>query len=72
MTSISRTSFAIVRTRRETPDELHGIVNNVVFPTGIDVVGDRIFDIYYGMADARIGCATMTLQAVAATAEAAA
>jgi predicted GH43/DUF377 family glycosyl hydrolase len=54
----------------ETPDELHGIVNNVVFPTGIDVVGDRVFDIYYGMADARIGRATMTLQAAVATAAA--
>ena len=56
----------------ETPDELHGIVSNVVFPTGIDVVGDRVFDIYYGMADARIGRATMALQAAAATSEAAA
>lgn len=43
-----------------TPDaieEQHGIVNNVVFPTGIDVhtVTPRTYDIYYGMADARIG-----------------
>jgi predicted GH43/DUF377 family glycosyl hydrolase len=45
----------------ESPDELHGIVNNVVFPTGIDVVGDRAFDVYYGMADARVGRASMTL-----------
>jgi predicted GH43/DUF377 family glycosyl hydrolase len=45
----------------ESPDELHGIVNNVVFPTGIDVTGERAFDIYYGMADARIGRAAMTL-----------
>jgi predicted GH43/DUF377 family glycosyl hydrolase len=45
----------------ESPDELHGIVNNVVFPTGIDVTGEREFDIYYGMADARIGRAALTL-----------
>jgi predicted GH43/DUF377 family glycosyl hydrolase len=47
----------------EHPDEMHGIVNNVVFPTGLDVVGDRSFDIYYGMADAKIGRATMELAA---------
>jgi len=43
-----------------TPDaveEQHGIVNNVVFPTGIDVqtVTPRTYDVYYGMADARVG-----------------
>jgi predicted GH43/DUF377 family glycosyl hydrolase len=53
----------------EHPDELRGVVNNVVFPTGIDVVGDRAFDIYYGMADARIGRASLQL-AAAATADA--
>jgi predicted GH43/DUF377 family glycosyl hydrolase len=52
----------------EHPDELHGVVNNVVFPTGIDVVGERAFDVYYGMADARIGRASMTLAAAAAAA----
>jgi predicted GH43/DUF377 family glycosyl hydrolase len=45
----------------EHPDELRGVVNNVVFPTGIDVVGARAFDIYYGMADARIGRASIEL-----------
>jgi predicted GH43/DUF377 family glycosyl hydrolase len=45
----------------EHPDELHGVVNNVVFPTGIDVRGEREFDVYYGMADARIGRASVTL-----------
>ncbi|HTV73035.1 MAG TPA: hypothetical protein VME66_04990 [Candidatus Acidoferrales bacterium] len=42
----------------ETPDELRGVVNNVVFPTAIDVVPGsplRTYDVYYGMADARIG-----------------
>jgi predicted GH43/DUF377 family glycosyl hydrolase len=45
----------------EHPDELHGVVNNVVFPTGIDVLGERAFDVYYGMADARIGRASLVL-----------
>jgi predicted GH43/DUF377 family glycosyl hydrolase len=42
----------------ETDDETIGIVNNVVFPTGIDVPPGspaRSYDVYYGMADARIG-----------------
>jgi predicted GH43/DUF377 family glycosyl hydrolase len=45
----------------EHPDELRGVVNNVVFPTGIDVIGGRTFDIYYGMADSRIGRASIDL-----------
>jgi predicted GH43/DUF377 family glycosyl hydrolase len=45
------------------PQERDGVVENVVFPTGIDCrhdIGqpDR-FDIYYGMADSRIGVASM-------------
>ncbi len=45
------------------PHELHGIVDNVVFPTGIDRrddlgLPDR-FDVYYGMADKRIGVARL-------------
>ncbi|MDQ2908509.1 MAG: glycosidase [Candidatus Eremiobacteraeota bacterium] len=42
----------------ETPEEKHGIVDDVVFPTAIDPrpdLGDRTYDIYYGMADTRIG-----------------
>jgi predicted GH43/DUF377 family glycosyl hydrolase len=42
----------------ETADELRGMVNNVVFPTAIDVrpgAGPRDYDVYYGMADSRIG-----------------
>jgi beta-1,2-mannobiose phosphorylase / 1,2-beta-oligomannan phosphorylase len=50
----------------EHPDELHGVVNNVVFPTGIDVRGVREFDVYYGMADARIGRASVSLPPAAA------
>jgi predicted GH43/DUF377 family glycosyl hydrolase len=56
----------------EHPDELHGIVNNVVFPTGIDVRGEREFDVYYGMADSRIGRAALTLPPAAALGETAA
>ena len=47
------------------PQERDGVVENVVFPTGIDCridIGqpDR-FDIYYGMADSRIGVASLTV-----------
>jgi predicted GH43/DUF377 family glycosyl hydrolase len=47
----------------ELPQERHGTVSNVVFPTGIDRrddlgCNDR-FDVYYGMADSRIGVARL-------------
>ncbi|MGZ3497018.1 MAG: glycoside hydrolase family 130 protein [Vulcanimicrobiaceae bacterium] len=48
----------------ELETERHGIVDNVVFPTGIDPrpdLGPRTFDFYYGMADWAIGAARMTL-----------
>jgi predicted GH43/DUF377 family glycosyl hydrolase len=58
----------IVRYHSRTPvmvpegaDETHGIVNNVVFPTAIDVRGERQYEFYYGMADARIGRARLQL-----------
>jgi predicted GH43/DUF377 family glycosyl hydrolase len=49
----------------ELQEERHGIVANVVFPTGIDRrddlgMPDR-FDVYYGMADKRIGVARLDL-----------
>ncbi len=47
----------------ETLEERVGIVNNVVFPTGVDDRGDGTFDIYYGMADHYIGVARMRLPA---------
>lgn len=50
----------------ETHDECSGIVANVVFPTAIDVrpgAAERDFDIYYGMADCRIGRARMVFPA---------
>ena len=45
------------------PQERHGTIPNVVFPTGIDRrddlgLPDR-FDVYYGMADNRIGVARL-------------
>ena len=47
----------------ETPHERDGLVANVVFPTGIDRrddlgTPDRL-DVYYGMADSRIGVARL-------------
>jgi predicted GH43/DUF377 family glycosyl hydrolase len=48
----------------EHASELRGIVDNVVFPTAIDPrpdLGERVFDIYYGMADWSIGAARLTL-----------
>lgn len=38
----------------ETPEERAGIVDNVVFPTAVDPRAGGL-DVYYGMADARIG-----------------
>lgn len=47
----------------ELPQELQGTVANVVFPTGIDRRDDLgtpdRFDVYYGMADKRIGVARL-------------
>jgi predicted GH43/DUF377 family glycosyl hydrolase len=48
--------------------ECHGTIANVVFPTGIDRrddlgLPDR-FDVYYGMADNRIGVARLDLPEV--------
>ena len=40
--------------------ELKGEVNNVCFPTGAVVIEDVLY-IYYGAADERIACATMSL-----------
>ena len=49
-----------------TLDERNGIVNDVVFPTGLDVhpaLAPRSYDVYYGMADARIGRVRLELDA---------
>jgi predicted GH43/DUF377 family glycosyl hydrolase len=47
----------------ELPEELAGTVNNVVFPTAIEPIDETAspaYDVYYGMADARIGVARLT------------
>jgi beta-1,2-mannobiose phosphorylase / 1,2-beta-oligomannan phosphorylase len=49
----------------ETEGERSGIVPNVVFPTGIDPRGQGAADVYYGMADSRIGVARLTPSAAA-------
>jgi beta-1,2-mannobiose phosphorylase / 1,2-beta-oligomannan phosphorylase len=43
----------------ETGEEREGIVPNVVFPTAIDERGNGVADVYYGMADSRIGVARL-------------
>jgi len=47
----------------ESAEELRGTISNVVFPTGIDRRDDLgtpdRFDVYYGMADSRIGVARL-------------
>ena len=45
----------------EKPWELRGEVNNVCFPTGTAVFGDILY-VYYGAADERIACASMSLK----------
>lgn len=47
-----------------TQHELVGVVDNVVFPTGLDPrpdLGANVFDVYYGMGDRAVGGARMTL-----------
>jgi beta-1,2-mannobiose phosphorylase / 1,2-beta-oligomannan phosphorylase len=46
------------------PSEVRGKVDHVVFPTAIDPrpdLGDRVYDIYYGMGDTAIGRGRLTL-----------
>lgn len=48
----------------QVPGEIHGNVGHVVFPTAIDPrpdLGDRTFDLYYGMGDRRTGRGRLTL-----------
>ena len=45
----------------ETSAERFGTIDNVVFPTGIDEVGEDMFDVYYGAADAKISRLRVTL-----------
>jgi predicted GH43/DUF377 family glycosyl hydrolase len=52
----------------ELPEELRGTIDNVVFPTGIDRRDDLgspdRLDVYYGMADNRIGVARLDVPEV--------
>jgi predicted GH43/DUF377 family glycosyl hydrolase len=66
--SQSHPSFIRYRSREpiltpEVPAERQGMVADVVFPTGIDRRSDlgqpNRFDVYYGMADSRIGVARL-------------
>jgi predicted GH43/DUF377 family glycosyl hydrolase len=57
-------SLVIARTHEpllapETPEEIGGIVPNVVFPTAIEEI-DGIHYVFYGMADSKIGVARLT------------
>jgi beta-1,2-mannobiose phosphorylase / 1,2-beta-oligomannan phosphorylase len=45
----------------ETDGERDGIVPNVVFPTALEPRDDGSADVFYGMADSRIGAARLTL-----------
>lgn len=53
----------------ETPEERVGIVDNVVFPTAVDPRAGGL-DVYYGMADARIGVVHLQALTPEAAAEA--
>jgi predicted GH43/DUF377 family glycosyl hydrolase len=52
---LSRSAHPILEPR--VAAERKGVVPRVVFPTGVDVQGDDTLDVYYGMADSRIGVA---------------
>ncbi|TSA27778.1 MAG: pesticidal protein Cry7Aa [Bacteroidetes bacterium] len=60
---ISRLPFPLFSPEYEW--ELKGEVNNVVFPTGTALFGNTLF-IYYGAADTRIACASVSLSALLA------
>jgi len=48
----------------ESRRERRGVVDNVVFPTGIDPrpdLGERVFDVYYGMGDYSVGAGRVSI-----------
>lgn len=55
---LARLPYALFSPEKEW--ELKGEVNNVCFPTGTALFGDTLF-IYYGAADERIACASVSL-----------
>ena len=58
---VSRLPYALFKPEYDW--ELKGEVNNVVFPTGTSLFGDTLY-IYYGAADERIACASLSLSAL--------
>lgn len=58
---IARLPYALFKP--ELSWELRGEVNNVCFPTGTALFGDVLY-IYYGAADERIACASVSLSAL--------
>ena len=56
---IARLPYALFKPEMEW--ELKGEVNNVVFPTGAALFDDTLY-IYYGAADKRIACASLSLK----------
>lgn len=60
---IARLPYPLFQPEREW--ELKGEVNNVCFPTGTALFGDTLH-IYYGAADERIACASVSLSALLA------
>ncbi|MBC7495354.1 MAG: pesticidal protein Cry7Aa [Flavobacterium sp.] len=57
--AIARLPYALFKP--ELPWELKGEVSNVVFPTGTSLFEDTLY-IYYGGADKRIACASLSLK----------
>ena len=57
-----RSAQSILAPRME--EECEGVVPRVVFPTGVDTWADGTLDVYYGMADSRIGVARGHLAAL--------
>jgi predicted GH43/DUF377 family glycosyl hydrolase len=45
-----------------TSDERFGVVDDVVFPTGVDALDDGRYDVYYGAADAKISRARFDIR----------
>ena len=58
---IARLPYALFKPEFEW--EIHGVVDNVCFPTGTALFDDTIY-IYYGAADIQIACASLSLSAL--------
>lgn len=54
----------------ELQEETSAVVDNVVFPTGIDKRSEDVYDIYYGVADKHLGVARLHLPAAVDSKEA--